>query len=105
MCRQWIEALVSAGTVAFLLRYFIFGLYHVPTGSAEPTILVGDRVWGNKLAYYFDDVKRGDQVIFEDPRYKFDKSNTLKYLWQKYIGQFADAVLRSRSGSNPLGRH
>jgi len=84
--RQWLEALIIAGSVAIVLRYFVFGLYHVPTGSAEPTILVGDRVWGNKLAYWFDEVKRGDQVIFEDPRFKFDESNWVKTVWQKYVG-------------------
>lgn len=84
--RQWIEALLIAGLVALILRHFIFGLYHVPTGSAEPTILVGDRVWGNKLAYVFDKVKRNDLVIFDNPQHKYDKSNWLKFAWQKYVG-------------------
>lgn len=84
--QQWIEALVIAGAVALLLRNFIFGLYHVPTGSAEPTILVGDRVWGNKLAYRFSEVKRGDLVIFDSPEYNYDPEGSLKYYWQRYIG-------------------
>lgn len=85
--RQWIEALIIAGVAALFLRNFIFGLYHVPSGSAEPTILVGDRVWGNKMAYLFGDTpKRGDQVIFDEIRFRFDQSNTLRRLWQKYVG-------------------
>lgn len=84
--RQWIEAIVLAGSVVFILRTFIFGLYHVPTGSAEPTILVGDRLWGNKMAYYLSDVKRGDSVIFDNPEFIYDKSNPINYYWQKYIG-------------------
>ncbi|MBU1007740.1 signal peptidase I [Candidatus Dependentiae bacterium] len=84
--RQWLEALLIAGFVALLLRNFLFGLYHVPTGSAEPTILVGDRVWGNKLAYAFDTVKRGELVIFDDPRFKYSKSSWLHRSWQKYVG-------------------
>lgn len=83
--QQWIEALLVAGIVALVLRHFIFGLYHVPTGSAEPTILVGDRVWGNKLAYVFGDIKRGDLVIFDDPTFKYSE-NKLLQLWQKYVG-------------------
>lgn len=84
--RQWLEALIIAGAVALVLRSFIFGLYHVPTGSAEPTILVGDRVWGNKLAYMFGKkVKRGELVIFDNPEHKYE-SNKLKYIWQRYIG-------------------
>lgn len=85
--RQWIEALVIAGVIAFVLRSFLFGLYHVPTGSAEPTVLVGDRVWGNKLAYMFGDKPaRGDLVIFDEPRFKYSKSSWVQNAWQKYVG-------------------
>ncbi len=84
--RQWIETIVIAGTLVFILRTYIFGLYHVPTGSAEPTILVGDRLWGNKMAYYLGDIKRGDSVIFDNPEFIFDKSNIVNYYWQKYVG-------------------
>lgn len=85
--RQWIEAIVIALGLAFLLRHTIFSPYHVPTGSAEPNILVGDRIWGNKMAYWFSDVKRGDLIIFDDPRPVYAKpSNMVQALWQKYVG-------------------
>ncbi|NDD53615.1 signal peptidase I [bacterium] len=84
--RQWAEAIGIALLLAVVLRNFIFGLYHVPTGSAEPTILVGDRIWGNKLAYYYDSINRGDLVIFDDPLFPVDKSHKVRQLWQRYIG-------------------
>ncbi|MBD3272804.1 signal peptidase I [Candidatus Dependentiae bacterium] len=84
--RQWIEAIVVAGSLVFILRTYIFGLYHVPTGSAEPTILVGDRLWGNKFTYYFDKIKHGDTIIFDNPEFVFDRPNTFNYYWQKYVG-------------------
>lgn len=84
--RQWSEAIVIAVGLALILRNFVFGLYHVPTGSAEPNILVGDRIWGNKMAYYLADPKRGDLVIFDTPKVEYDKSNIIKYWWQRYIG-------------------
>ena len=84
--RQWVEAIVIAGAVALVLRTFIFGLYHVPTGSAEPTVLVGDRVWGNKMAYYLDKPNHGDLVIFDSPEFIYDNSNVIQEWWQKYIG-------------------
>ncbi|MBD3231582.1 signal peptidase I [Candidatus Dependentiae bacterium] len=84
--RQWVEAIIVAGTFVFILRTFVFGLYHVPTGSAEPTILVGDRIWGNKMSYYLSKVKHGDCVIFDNPEFIYDKSSYINYLWQKYIG-------------------
>jgi len=84
--RQWIEALIIVIPLVFVLRNFVFGLYHVPTGSAEPNILVGDRIWGNKMAYYFTDVKRGDLVIFDNPEFKYERANSIAYFWQKYVG-------------------
>ncbi|MFH0898357.1 MAG: signal peptidase I [bacterium] len=95
--RQWFEAIVIALTLALVLRHTIFSPYHVPTGSAEPSILVGDRIWGNKMAYYFNDIKRGDFVIFDDPRHIYDRSNILQYLWQRYIG-FPIPLLGLKSG-------
>ena len=41
-------------TGIFLLLFFrsaVADWYHVPTGSMQPNILIGDRVWVNKLAY------------------------------------------------------
>ncbi|KKP24513.1 MAG: hypothetical protein SZ59_C0002G0359 [candidate division TM6 bacterium GW2011_GWF2_28_16] len=84
--QQWIEAIVFAGSLVFVLRTYVFGLYHVPTGSAEPTILVGDRIWGNKTVYFFNKIKHGDSVIFDNPRFIYDKSSKINYFWQKYIG-------------------
>lgn len=84
--RQWLDALLVAAFFAFVLRTYGFGLYHVPTGSAEPTLLVGDRIWGNKWPYFFSEIKHGDQVIFSKPDFKYDRSNPFRYFWQKYIG-------------------
>jgi len=84
--RQWVEAIGIALLLALLLRNFIFGLYHVPTGSAERNILVGDRIWGNKMIYFFKPVKRGDLVIFDNPVFDYDRSSSLNYYWQRYIG-------------------
>ena len=84
--RQWIEAIGVALVLAFVLRNFAFSIYHVPTGSAEPNILVGDRIWGNKAAYFFHNIKRGDLVIFDDPREGYDESSRIQYVWQRYVG-------------------
>lgn len=85
--RQWIEAFLKAAILVFILRNFFFGLYHVPTGSAEDNMLVGDRVLGNKLIYrLYATPKRGDLVMFEDPEFRYDRSNIVNYMWQKYIG-------------------
>jgi len=85
--RHWTEAIVIAAIVIFILRNFVFGLYHVPSGSAEVNLLVGDRVWGNNMAYSFwSKPKHGDLVMFTDPNFEYDKDSKIKYFWQKYIG-------------------
>lgn len=84
--RQWLEVLIVVGPLVFVLRSYIFGLYHVPTGSAEPSILVGDRLYGNKMIYrFYGDVKRGDFVIFDNPEFIYS-SNSISRVWQKYVG-------------------
>ena len=85
--RQWTEAIIIAGLAAFILRSTLFSLYKVPSGSAEPNILIGDYVWSNKLPYLFSKkMNRGECVIYDDMNFTFDKSNKLKYWWQKYVG-------------------
>lgn len=84
--QQWVEAIIVAGCAAFIIRTFVFGLYHVPTGSAEPNLLVGDRLYGNKLAYRFNDIKFGDLVIFDNPEFQYSRESAIQELWQKYIG-------------------
>lgn len=83
---KWIEITVVVTAVVFVLRTFFFGIYLVPSSSAETTILVGDRVWGNKLVYFLQEPKIGDVVMFEDPLFKYDKNSFLQRLWQKNIG-------------------
>jgi signal peptidase I len=96
--RQWLEALVVAGVVVFFLRNFFFAFYHVPTGSAEVSILVGDRICGNNMAYRFGrKPKHDDFVMFLDPTFKYDKKNSFNYYWQKYIG-FSIPLLGLKQG-------
>ena len=69
----------------------------VPTGSMKPTILEGDRIWVNKLAYdlnvpftsisikKFSDPKRGDIVIF-------DSKKADKRLVKRVIGIPGDTI-------------
>lgn len=48
---EWIEAIVFAVVVVTLIRYFIFGMYVIPSPSMEKSLLVGDYLLVSKLAY------------------------------------------------------
>lgn len=83
---DWVCALFEAVIILFLINKFLCSVYYVPSGSAEPHLLVGDRVLGNKLAYYFDTIKRNDYVIFDNPLFSYDQLSWVNYLWQKHVG-------------------
>ncbi|MFI3287093.1 MAG: signal peptidase I [Rikenellaceae bacterium] len=48
---EWVEALLYAVVVIMPLKLYIFGLYVIPSGSMEQTLLVGDYLFVNRLAY------------------------------------------------------
>lgn len=71
--------------IIFIIRSFVFGLYQVPTGSMECTMLVGERFFGDKFTYLFRAPKRGEVIAFNDPYFRYSK-NPLTQLYQRYIG-------------------
>src|SRR5260221_5290460 len=81
--RHWwvkeIRPLLVLALVLFAIRSSLADWNDVPTGSMKPTILEGDRVYVNKLAYdlkvpfttwhiaEWSNPKRGDIVVFYSP--------------------------------------
>lgn len=61
---SWIQVIVSAAAIAFVLTTFIIANSEVPTGSMENTIMAGSRVIGSRLHYRFSEPERGDVAIF-----------------------------------------
>jgi signal peptidase I len=51
--REYGEAFLVALVLAIVLRTFFIQAYKIPSGSMEPTLLVGDHIIVNKLAYGF----------------------------------------------------
>lgn len=71
-------------SIVFLIRTFGFGLYQVPTGSMETTMLVGERFFADKLTPLFTNIKRGNIISFNDPKYPYS-SNPVVRLFQDYM--------------------
>jgi signal peptidase I len=90
--REYAEAFGVALILAIILRTFFIQAYKIPSGSMEPTLLVGDHIIVNKLDYGFrlpdsifgvtpfaqeipygkylfpiESVRRGDVVVFVFP--------------------------------------
>lgn len=64
---SWIVPFVIALAVMLVLKNYIIINADVPTGSMENTIMPGDRLIGNRLAYLKEGPERGDVVIFRYP--------------------------------------
>ena len=76
----WVFSLLVAVLIATSIKSAIADWNTVPTGSMKPTIIEGDRIFVNKLAYdlkvpyttihiaEWDNPKRGDIVVFYSPQ-------------------------------------
>lgn len=107
--KKWIKELLSWGIVllaAFILgkviTKFVIVKVEVPTPSMETTIMVGDHLVANRLAYLFTEPKRGDIVVF-----KFPDDETQDYI-KRIIGlpgetvEIKDGLVYINGGDNPL---
>ena len=80
-----VVTLVIAVAIALAIRQFVVEPFRIPSGSMLPTLLIGDHLFVNKLAYGpripFTDIRlpglrepeRGDVVVFEVARPKGDQ--------------------------------
>lgn len=78
---DWLEAFVWAAFVVLLINQYLLQAYQIPSGSMIRTLLIGDRIFVNKLVYGpelipgygklegFDTPERNDVLIFENPSY------------------------------------
>ena len=79
LLREYVEAALIAVLLALFIRTFVIQAYKIPSGSMEPTLLVGDHILVNKFIYGIKvpiisktvvplgEPKRGDIVVFKYP--------------------------------------
>lgn len=73
--------------VVFLIRTIGFGLYQVPTGSMETSMLVGERFFADKFSYSFlRKPARLEVIAFNEPPafYPYSKNKIMR-LYQDYV--------------------
>src|SRR4051794_38822636 len=56
---EWTILIISALTIAVLIKTFLFQAFYIPSDSMVPTLKTNDRVIVNKLSYKLHDVHRG----------------------------------------------
>lgn len=59
--------IVVALVVAVLIKTFLVQAFFIPSASMRDTLLEGDRVMVNKLAYRFGEPERTDVIVFDSP--------------------------------------
>ncbi|WP_064579822.1 signal peptidase I [Streptobacillus moniliformis] len=53
--------------LVLIIQGYYLGNYAIPTGSMEPTIKVGDRIFANNVSYRFKSPQIGDIISFKEP--------------------------------------
>jgi len=112
--REYLDALLFAGVVAFFLKIFFIEAFRIPTGSMENTLLVGDFLLVNKfvygattprnvpftdirIGYYkfppFKEPKRGEVVVFDFPgnRDELISKEVTNYI-KRLVGEPGDTI-------------
>lgn len=65
--RETLILVALALALAMTFRATIAQAYEVPSGSMEPTIMTGDRVFTEKVSVHFREPGPGDVVVLDDP--------------------------------------
>lgn len=71
---------------AYVIVHFILSNNVIPSASMSPTISVGTRLFGFRLAYNFSEPERGDIIVFE---YPVDES---QYYIKRIIGMPGETI-------------
>lgn len=96
--REYAESIVVAILIALFIRAFVVQAFKIPSGSMEPTLLIGDHLLVNKFVYgiklpfidqkvlVYKEPQRGDIIVFIFPK---DKS---KDFIKRVVGGPGDTV-------------
>lgn len=94
---DWLEAFIWAVCVVLLINQYLFQAYQIPSGSMINTLLIGDRIFVNKIVYGPELLpgilkipspwkpRRNQVIIFENPSYisrgtAFDVAQRIIYM-------------------------
>jgi len=57
----------AAFVLALLIQQFVVKPFYIPSPSMNPTLVRGDRVLVSRFAFYFEEPKPGDVIVFHPP--------------------------------------
>lgn len=99
-----VKAIVWTVLIFLVIRTVLFEAYRIPSGSMIPTLLVGDWLFVNKLAYGphipftninlpgYDEPEAGDVVVFVSPRQLDQPQDPTPTLVKRLVAVAGDTV-------------
>jgi len=78
--------------ISFIFFKCIFLHGFVPSGSMEKTIMTGELLLSNRLAYVNEVPKRGDIIVFENNYKSLSEISSEEYLIKRVIGVPGDTI-------------
>ncbi|MBM3894715.1 signal peptidase I [Candidatus Dependentiae bacterium] len=101
---QFFFKLFSIAIIIILLfKPYFFNITTVSQGTCEPTLLVGDTIVVNRLAYVLSSPQRGDLVLIQNPQETETLSDVQRW-WQKYVGIKINSLNLPASASTTIAR-
>ena len=110
-----IKAVLVTLAIFLLIRTFLLEAYRIPSGSMIPTLLVGDWLFVNKLAYGphvpftnvnlpgYDEPARGDVIVFVSPPQSDQPWDPTPTLVKRLVAVAGDTILMRNSVLNVNG--
>ena len=78
--REYFELITETAVFVFFVMTFVVQAFQIPTGSMEPTLLVGDFLLVNKLAYTRPVLPLEDTIL---PRRPIERGQIVVFKWPK----------------------
>ena len=101
---ELVKSIIGALLIYLVIRTFFVEAYRIPSASMEPTLLVGDWLFVNKLVYGpripfthvhlpgYRDPQRGDVVVFVSPPQIDQPEDPTPTLVKRLIGMPGDTI-------------
>lgn len=77
---EWVIIIAVAFVLSIFIRNYAIDTRIVPTGSMIPTIEEQDRLIVDRIFYKFDDLRRGDIIVFQAPEQAMEELDLVKRL-------------------------
>ena len=98
--REYAEAILMALLLALFIRTFIVQAFKIPSGSMIPTLLIGDHILVNKLAY---GVRMPAKSMAKRVSFLIDLDGKIAHVTDspsadKHLAEMKDAVEKIKKG-------